>query len=136
MKAIFVLVLLLYCSRLWSQELPKTGALAVPDKEEVFNACDLQAEFPGGHKALVKFLAENIRYPARLTDICVSGKVYVQFVVSAEGKVVAPEIKRGIPSCPECDEEVMRVVKLLPDFIPAKVNGKPVNSYFNSPVKF
>ena len=136
MKVIFVLVLLLNCSCLWSQEPSKTGALAEPEQEEIYLGCEIGAEFPGGHSALIKFLAENIRYPARLADICVSGKVFVQFVVSAEGKVVAPEIKRGMPDCPECDEEVLRVVKLLPDFIPAKVKGKPVNSYFNLPVKF
>lgn len=136
MKAIVVLVLFFSVPNLWSQQPSKTGALAVPKEEEVFVVCDLEAQFPGGNSALIKFLAANIRYSATLADICVSGKVFVQFVVSAEGKVVSPEIKRGIPDCPECDAEVLRVVKLLPDFIPAKIQGKPVNSYFNLPVRF
>ncbi len=136
MKAIFVLFLFFHVSNLWSQEPPKTGALAVPEQEEVFVVCDLEAQFPGGNSALIKFLAANINFPATLGEVCVSGKVYVQFVVSVEGKVVSPEIKRGMPDCPECDAEVLRVVKLLPDFIPAKVKGKPVNSYLNLPVTF
>lgn len=136
MKALVILLLFFNCANLWSQETGKTGALAVPDQEEIFFVCDLGAEFPGGHSALMKFLANNIRYPAKLGDVCYSTKVYVQFVVSAEGKVVAPKIMRGAVDCPECDEEVLRVIKLLPDFIPAKVQGKAVNSYFNLPVRF
>lgn len=136
MKIVMAVLLVFQILALWSQEPPKTGALAEPKQEEIYLGCEIGAEFPGGLSALKKFLTENIRYPARLADICVTGKVYVQFVVSAEGKVVSPEIKRGIPDCPECDEEVLRVVKLLPDFIPAKIQGKPVNSYFNLPVKF
>ena len=95
-----------------------------------------EAQFPGGHQALLKFIVENIRYPATFGEICFSGKVYVRFVVTAAGKVVAPEIMRGMPDGPEFDEEVLRVVKLLPDFTPAKIQGKPVNSYFNLPVRF
>jgi hypothetical protein len=136
MKAIVVVLLVFQSLAIWSQETPKTGTLAVPNPEEIFVGCELYAEFPGGHSALMKFLADNIRYPEKLGDICYSGKVYVQFVVTAEGKVVAPEIKRGIPDCPECDAEVLRVVKLLPNFIPAQFQGKPVNSYVNLPVKF
>ena len=135
MKAIVVVLLVFQSLAIWSQETPKTGALAEPKVEVPFVDCDM-AEFPGGHSALMKFLADNIRYPEKLGDICYSGKVYVQFVVTAEGKVVAPEIKRGIPDCPECDAEVLRVVKLLPNFIPAQFQGKPVNSYVNLPVKF
>jgi TonB family protein len=135
MKIVIAVLLVFQSLALWSQEPPKTGALAEPKAEVPILDCG-EAQFPGGHTALIKFLTENIRYPARLADICVTGKVYIQFVVSAEGKVVSPEIKRSIPDCPECDEEVLRVVKLLPDFIPAMVKGKPVNSYFNLPVKF
>ncbi|ASS50803.1 MAG: hypothetical protein A3D31_14730 [Candidatus Fluviicola riflensis] len=137
MRYTFVFLVTVLCNQnSWSQEPSKTGALAVPDKEEIFLGCDLDAEFPGGHSALMKFLVANIRYPAKMGDICYSGTVYVRFVVSAEGKVVAPEIMRGMPDGPKFDEEVLRVVKLLPDFAPAKIQGKPVNSYFNLPVKF
>ncbi|HLP55144.1 MAG TPA: energy transducer TonB [Fluviicola sp.] len=136
MKVIFVALLVFQSLDLWSQEPPKTGALAAPAKEEIFYVCDLGAEFPGGHAALRKFLAENIQYPKRLSEMSYMAKVYVRFVVTAEGKIVAPEILRGAVDCPECDEEVLRVVKLMPDWIPAKIQGKPVNSYFTLPVKF
>lgn len=136
MKIVIVVLVVFQSLALWSQEPPKTGALAEPKQEEIYLGCEIGAEFPGGHTALIKFLTENIRYPAKFGEICFSGRVYVRFVVTAEGKVVAPEIMRGMPDGPEFDEEVLRVVKLLPDFIPAMVKGKPVNSYFNLPVKF
>jgi protein TonB len=135
MKALFVFILIFSCSSFWAQETPKTGALAEPKPISCFADCGV-AEFPGGHKALMQFLADNIKYPSCLGDVSYSSRVYVKFIVTETGKVVAPEIVRGAVDCPECDEEVLRVIKLMPDWIPAQNQGKPVNSYFNLPVRF
>ncbi len=135
MKAIVVVLLVFQSLVSWSQETPKTGALAEPKPISCFADCGV-AEFPGGHKALMQFLADNIKYPSCLGDVSYSSRVYVKFIVTETGKVVAPEIVRGAVDCPECDEEVLRVIKLMPDWIPAQNQGKPVNSYFNLPVRF
>jgi len=103
------------------------------DSNYVFYYVEEAPEFPGGTAALRKFLSDNIKYPMR-DDI--EGKCYVRFVVRANGKITDVEIMRGIPDCPECDAETVRLIQAMPLWTPGKNNGKPVNSYYNLPVAF
>lgn len=53
-----------------------------------------------------------------------------------DGSIGTVTVFRGVPNCPECDQEAVRVVKLMPKWIPGKHEGKPVRSYYNLPVTF
>lgn len=97
---------------------------------------DEPAEFPGGHKAMLRFLAENLNYPQVARELNLEGKCNLKFVVSKTGNISDVTVERGVPDCPECDKEAVRVVKKMPDWRPGKVKGKAVDSYFNLPVKF
>jgi protein TonB len=59
-------------------------------------------------------------------------KVFVQFVIEKDGKVRQAEIVRGIDEL--VANEVVRVVKQLPEFTPAKINGNPVRMSYILPV--
>lgn len=72
--------------------------------------------FPGGETALMKFISKNITYPIRAQQNRIQGKVVLRFVVSDKGQVNTVEIVRSLH--PDCDTEAIRVVNLLPDFIP------------------
>lgn len=103
--------------------------------EFLFIAVDQMAEFPGGDEALIKFIQENVKYPAEAKKKGIEGTVYVTFVVNKEGKVENVKLQKGID--PSCDEEALRVISTLPQFIPGKQqNGKPVSVLYNIPVKF
>jgi periplasmic protein TonB len=129
MKTLFLFLLLANCAPLWSQE------PAIPEKETIVAVPDEPAQFPGDNEALRKFLADSIHYPAKCTDGACDVKIFVRFVVTSKGTIVAPEIMRGAADCPECDKEVLRIVRIMPDWIPGKVNGVPVHSYFNLPIQ-
>ena len=60
--------------------------------------------------------------------------VVVKFTISKTGKVVDPEILRG--QSESINNEVLRVIGILPDFIPAKVNGENVALFYTLPVMF
>ncbi|MFR3853121.1 MAG: TonB family protein [Odoribacter splanchnicus] len=62
------------------------------------------------------------------------GKVWVQFVVDEQGKVMQPQIVKGID--PLLDQEALRIVKLMPDWKPAQQNGKSVEASFLLPLDF
>lgn len=94
---------------------------------------DVPAEFPGGKAAMFKFLAENMQYPAGLD---IQGKCWLRFVVDEEGNISDIKVTRGIPDCPECDAESIRVVKLMPKFNPGLAGGKPVRVYYDLPINF
>lgn len=94
----------------------------------------IPAEYPGGEAAKVKFLQNNIRYPTEARKNNVQGTVFCQFTVEPDGQITTPEIVSGIGS--ECDEEVLRVIALMPAWKPATKEGKEVRSTFVMPVKF
>ncbi len=115
-------------------ELPDEEPVADPDAGKIFTFVEEQAEFPGGEEARITFLQKNIKYPALAHENGIEGRVYVTFVVGPDGSIRDVKVLRGIGG--GCDEEAMRVVKMMPAFKPAKQNGRPVNVQFNMPIVF
>jgi periplasmic protein TonB len=108
----------------------------VEEQEVIYDIVDEQAEFPGGTPALKMYMAENVIYPQTAVEKGFQGKCFLQFVVTKKGEITDIKVKKGVPNCPECDAESIRMVKSMPKWIPAKINGKAVNSTFNLPVSF
>lgn len=108
-----------------------------PQKEPmILNVVEEQAEFPGGRAALLDYLKKSIVLPSVITEMGLSGKVYLQFVVSEDGSISDIKVKRGIDNCEECSEEAIRVVQAMPKWIPARNNGVVVKSYYTLPIVF
>ena len=91
-------------------------------------------EFPGGEKALLKYIAENVDYPQEAKEKDIEGSVYIKFVVNSEGKVQDVETLRGVD--PLLDQEAIKVIESLPDFKPGREDGKPVNVSMQVPIMF
>jgi protein TonB len=107
---------------------------AKPVEEEIFQAVEQQAEFPGGQAALMKWLSQNIRYPEAAQQNDIQGRVIVKFVVEKDGSIGQATILKGVDK--DLDREALRVVKKMPKWQPGKNNGVAVRSYFNLPVTF
>jgi len=115
---------------------PEEMHVSRPVDPEIFEVVEEQAEFPGGMSALRTYLKENVMLPEAVQSGNVQGKVYVKFIISENGNVSNVKVVKGVLDCKECDAEAVRVVKAMPNWSPAKNNGKKVNSYFNLPVSF
>ena len=105
-----------------------------PVEEEIFQAVEQQAEFPGGQAALMKWLSHNILYPEAAQQNDIKGRVIVKFVVEKDGSIGQATILKGVDK--DLDREALRVVKKMPKWQPGKNNGVAVRSYFNLPVTF
>jgi protein TonB len=92
--------------------------------------------FPGGMKAMHEYLNKNLQYPQEALDIGLEGKCHLAFTVTAEGKIVDVEVRRGVPDCPECDKEAVRLFRSMPDWIPATVDGVPGQMHLQLPFWF
>ena len=103
-------------------------------KLKVFDIVDEMPTFSGGDQKLFEFLSENTKYPQIAKESGVQGRVFVNFVVEPNGSISNVKVLRGIGS--GCDEEAMRVVKLLPCFNPGKKRGEPVRVSYTLPVVF
>ncbi len=105
-----------------------------PEPEQVFTAVEQMPTFPGGDAELMKYLSSHINYPPMAMENNIQGRVIVQFVVTKTGKVGEVKVVRSVDR--DLDREAVRVVKSLPDFIPGKMNGQPVNVWYTLPVTF
>lgn len=104
------------------------------DNADVFTVVEQMPEFPGGEQAMNDFLWKNLKYPQMAKDKGIQGKVWLSFVVDKDGTIKDVEVLRGIGG--GCDEESVRVVKLMPKWKPGYQSGKPVMVKFRFPINF
>ena len=64
----------------------------------------------------------------------IEGRVIVRFVVGSDGSVSNVEVMRGVS--PELDAEAIRVVSMMPKWIPGKQRGKAVAVKYTMPIMF
>jgi len=103
-------------------------------RKEVYSVVEKQPQYPGGTNEMIKFLSENVKYPEDARAKNIQGTVYISFVISETGEVGNVKVLRGVFK--SIDEEAVRVVRLMPKWIPGKQKGKAVNVNFNLPIKF
>jgi TonB family protein len=101
---------------------------------EYNNRASTPARFPGGMTELKKLIRDNVTYPAEAKEKHISGTVYVNFVVDKKGAVTQAVVANSVYY--QLDEEALRFVSNLPDWEPAKRDGKPVASNFILPIRF
>ena len=89
--------------------------------------------YEGGPKAMKKFIAKNLRYPKEALENKIQGTVYVRFDINRKGKVTDAKVIKGIGY--GCDEEAMRLAKLLKFEIP-KNRGVRVVFHKNIQIHF
>ena len=121
-------------------------AVAVPSGEgngvveekapEIFTVVEEMPEFPGGMGELMKYLGKNTQYPPMAREAGISGKVYLKFVVNSTGDITDVSVLKGVPGCPDCDKEAIRVVKSMPKWKVGRQNGRPVSVFYNLPFSF
>lgn len=107
-----------------------------PNPQPVFERLEEPAEFPGGIAALKKYLSENMNYPKTAEENGIEGKVFLKFKVMDTGKIQDVKVAKGIPDCPECDQEAIRLAENMPLWKPGKLNGKPISMYYSLPITF
>ncbi len=95
---------------------------------------DKQAQFIGGEQALRTYLIEQKQYSNEAKKNDIQGRVNVSFIIDENGKVKDVKIIRSIH--PLIDIEALRLINAMPDWKPAKANGKQVKSKQILPVMF
>lgn len=93
-----------------------------------------QPSFPGGAGALNRWLAENVKYPARAAEKGIEGRVIVQFIVGTDGSITNARVVRSVNQY--LDKEALRVVSVMPRWKPGMQDGKPVRVRYTVPVTF
>ena len=105
-----------------------------PDDKLVFMHVEQMPQYPGGQEALMKYLAENIRYPEDAQKQGIQGQVICRFIVNQAGDISDVTLVQSLH--PACDEEAIRIIKEMPKWIPGEQSGKKVNVYCTLPIRF
>ncbi|MEO5942937.1 MAG: energy transducer TonB [Ferruginibacter sp.] len=113
----------------------KTGTPEIKpvDNTTPMNTAEVMPSYPGGMDALRKFLQKNLRNPEDLDEGQVVS-VKIKFVVGYDGALksfVTVEDGGAV-----FNNEVVRVLKKMPAWIPGKTHGENVSVYYTIPVKF
>jgi periplasmic protein TonB len=91
-------------------------------------------EFSGGDRALVKWLAAHLNYPAMAQRMGIEGQVVVEFTVGMDGRVADATVVKSLHKL--CDEEAIRLVKSMPVWKPGESNGAKVVARRTLPIRF
>ena len=106
----------------------------IPDSTNKVSFVDTPATFPGGEQKLMEWISQHLTYPPTAIDEQIQGRVVIQFQVKVDGTIGNVKIIKGVH--PDLDTEALRVVKSLPKFNSAMLNGKGVESLFTLPITF
>ena len=101
---------------------------------EVFQVVEEMPEFPGGMAECMKWLGQNIKYPAEAIEKGIQGRVIVQMIVERDGTITNANVVRGVD--PLLDKEALRVVNLSPKWKPGMQRGQAVRVKYTLPVMF
>ena len=115
----------------YCQKMEELSDLKITDS--VYNIVDEEAEFPGGSVHLLKFIQEQFIFPEGYGEIDIFGKIYVKFVVSKTGICRDFQILRGMQDS-KLERSTIEMLKKMPKWRPAKMNGKEVDSYYILPI--
>ena len=135
-----------------------TAQPSASSDEKLYEDLEQKPEFPGGMKAMMEYLSNNVKYPVEAQKMGEQGRVIVGFIVEKDGTVSNANVvksnrytlveieKDGAvvkkletsegPVIHELEAEALRVVQSMPKWTPGKLNGKAVRVKYNLPVSF
>ena len=136
MKRITALFALLFVFALMSAQSDESGSKSdtqsttqsTTQKEDVIT----QPEFKGGIEKMYQYISDNFEYPENAAKRSVNGKMEVEFTVERSGDITYVGILKGLDY--SIDEEVLRLLKGMPRWIPATKNGVPVRYKVSMPI--
>ena len=132
-KTLLMILFTIFCFGVASAQKPMKVKVQTKT-EKVYDVVEQMPSFPGGQAKLMRYLAENAKYPQDAYEETYGGRVIVQFVVEKDGSISNVEILKSV--FPSLDEEAMRLVKEMPHWNPGKQNNKPVRVKYTVPVSF
>lgn len=80
--------------------------------------------FPGGDVKLIQFINKNRHYPEAAYNAGIQGRVVCSFIVNTNGSISDVQIFKGVEA--SLNREAQRIFRMMPNWIPGKLDGIPV----------
>jgi protein TonB len=104
------------------------------DTNKIYTYADFMPQFPGGDDSLNAFVRRNAKFPEKAFKDGISGKVWFTFVIDTQGRLKNVKVLSSLRK--DCDMEGLRVISLMPNWIPGMRDGKKVEVNYNFPMEF
>lgn len=108
----------------------------VVEAPKIIDTLNTSAEYPGGLGELMRFIRDHREYANNKDEKTGIGNINVSFVIEKDGSIADSTINVNTPNAGYYGQEAIRLVKLLPKWIPAKLDGKAVRIKFTLPIRF
>lgn len=106
----------------------------ITENEDVYSIVDVMPRFEAGEAALGRFISKQLRYPVDARQGGVEGRILCTFIVAKDGSISNIEVVQG--KHPSLDLEAVRVLSIMPRWIPGKNSGENVNVKCMLPIDF
>jgi len=110
------------------------GDRLVNGKSIHYTQIEVAAAPKGGIENLYRYISKTLRYPMDARKKRIEGKVFVKFIIEPNGTVSSVEVVKG--TYESLDEEAIRVIKLIDDWVPGYQRGIPVRQAYTVPINF
>ncbi len=122
----------------WEELSKTTPSYKEKDGNVVYNKAETEPAYNGGSKAMKQYLHDNIKYPSQAQENQLEGTVFVDFIITKTGNVrevsVADNTNENVD--PSFRAEAIRVVTLMPNWLPGRQHGIAVDVKFSIPITF
>ena len=99
-----------------------------------FHVVEDLPQYPGGAVEFMKWLTKTLKYPQKARDQKKQGKVVAVFYVEKDGSVTGLKVTQSLS--PECDQEAMRVLGMMPKWKPGIQHDQPCRTKVCIPIVF
>ena len=125
-------------NKLSAEELKKAAKFSAVDKIPLFNSCKKAKKgerVDCFNEQMVNHISKYFRYPSDAIKESIQGEVWIRFIIDKNGEV--KNIKTlGPKNGKILNQEAIRVVSKLPQFIPAKKDGGRISVKYGFPIAF
>ena len=104
------------------------------DTTKVYDVVERMPSFPGGNQKMQDFIEENLHYPKECAEKGLQGRVIIDFVVERNGTLTNIRVVKSVD--PALDKEALRIVKMMPKWIPGRQSDKKVRVKYIIPITF
>jgi TonB family C-terminal domain/TonB family C-terminal domain len=107
---------------------------SIIENSAIFTIVDKMPQYATGESGLGDFIAYNIRYPIKARQEGIEGRILCSFIIGVDGSVSNIEVVEGL--YPSLDDEAIRVLGLMPRWLPGENGGEKVNVKCLLPIDF
>jgi len=104
------------------------------DENKIYDYVPIMPSFPGGDTEMLKFIANNTKYPVSASENSIEGVIFISAIVEKNGKLTNLSVLRSLGY--GCDEAAKETVRKMPFWTPGKKDGKNVRTKVSISISF